>query len=216
MNMQMFQKLCGADALRNVFLCTTMWDLVTPEVGEEREKELKDDFWASMIEQGASVVRHDGTYKVARDIISRMLHFSPVTLKIQQELVDEEKTLMETMAGARISEALRSLESKYRGLLKRAADDYQQAIEEKNRIMQGMIEKQKRDYEEKLEKTKRDNEILLRKRDQTITSLATRLDALEARGARLQLCNSFTTPSYSLLQGALTGGSSSLSLPLSP
>jgi len=111
-----------------------------------------------------------------------MLHFSPVTLKIQQELVDEEKTLMETMAGARISEALRSLESKYRGLLKRAADDYQQAIEEKNRIMQGMIEKQKRDYEEKLEKTKRDNEILLRKRDQTITSLATRLDALEARG----------------------------------
>lgn len=182
MNMQMFQKLCGEGALKNVFLCTTMWDLVPPEVGEERERELKEDFWASMIEQGASVVRHDGTADAARNIISRMLHFNPVTLKIQEELVDESKTLMETLAGARISEVLRSLESKYRGLLKRASEDYQKAVEEKNRVMEGLIEKQRKEYQAKLEKAKKDNEVLLQTRDATITALASRLETLETRG----------------------------------
>ncbi|KDQ18741.1 hypothetical protein BOTBODRAFT_127680 [Botryobasidium botryosum FD-172 SS1] len=182
MNMQMFQKLCGDGALKNVFLCTTMWDLVPPEVGEERERELKEDFWASMIEQGASVVRHDGSAGAARNVVSRMLHLNPVTLRIQEELVDEQKTLMETLAGARISEVLRNLESKYRELLKRASDDYQKAIEEKNRVMEALIEKQRKEYQAKLDKANKDNETLLRVRDTTITSLASRLESLETRG----------------------------------
>lgn len=43
----MFRKLCGEDALTNVVLATTMWELIDPVVGAKREKELINgpDLW---------------------------------------------------------------------------------------------------------------------------------------------------------------------------
>src|SRR6187551_1946358 len=50
-NFIMFKEICGREALENVILLTTMWDVVESEsIGAKRQQELRDDFWADMIE----------------------------------------------------------------------------------------------------------------------------------------------------------------------
>ena len=49
-NLQMFEELCGKDALKNVILTTTMWDEVDEETGLAREEQLKNIYWKPMID----------------------------------------------------------------------------------------------------------------------------------------------------------------------
>ncbi|EDR05774.1 uncharacterized protein LACBIDRAFT_294760 [Laccaria bicolor S238N-H82] len=51
-NLKMFEELCGSEVLANVILTTTFWSQVTPDVGSQREEQLKCDFWAEMISHG--------------------------------------------------------------------------------------------------------------------------------------------------------------------
>lgn len=52
-NFQMFQKICGENALGNVILLTTMWDKLKEEMeGLDRDQELREDFWSMMEERG--------------------------------------------------------------------------------------------------------------------------------------------------------------------
>jgi hypothetical protein len=67
----MFQKLCGTDALQNVILATTMWDLVDEKTGNEREEELRTRYWRSMIDFGSQVARFRNTYESAWEIVRR-------------------------------------------------------------------------------------------------------------------------------------------------
>lgn len=50
-NIQLFWQLCGDNALRNVVLATTWWDVVEEGLGSKREQELKDkkEFWGFML-----------------------------------------------------------------------------------------------------------------------------------------------------------------------
>ena len=48
-NLDMFRKLCGDEALKNVVLGITKWDDVKLEVGRQREIQLRDIFWMEMI-----------------------------------------------------------------------------------------------------------------------------------------------------------------------
>lgn len=50
-NILLFRKLCGDNALQNVVLATTMWDIVEEGLGVQREQELMDkkEFWGYML-----------------------------------------------------------------------------------------------------------------------------------------------------------------------
>lgn len=63
LNLSMFKKLCGPDALKNVILVTTMWDRVSEAEGAAREYELTStpDFWGWMVSHGSRVYRHSGS-----------------------------------------------------------------------------------------------------------------------------------------------------------
>ena len=52
-NFKMFQKLCGDSTLKNVILVTNMWGRVEEDVGEAREKELAEVYFAPALEKGA-------------------------------------------------------------------------------------------------------------------------------------------------------------------
>lgn len=103
-NLKLFQKVCGKDALNNVYLTTTMWDEVEPSVGEKRAEELRS-YWGTMIAQGSQMARFkldDGSAKqliqqiVARDAPRK-------ALLIQREMVDMKKKLKQTTAGRRVT-----------------------------------------------------------------------------------------------------------------
>ncbi|KAE9383492.1 hypothetical protein BT96DRAFT_43582 [Gymnopus androsaceus JB14] len=51
------------------------------------------------MKKGAQMRRHDDTHRSACDIISELLKNNPITLKIQTEIVYENKNLLDTEAG---------------------------------------------------------------------------------------------------------------------
>jgi hypothetical protein len=103
---ELFSKLVGKKAFPYVVFVTTKWGLLDRRnqiVADEREMELKEDFWKEMIMEGKGsyVTRFLDTKDSAEGIISQIVgDADPVILKIQQELIDEDMELGDTSAGA--------------------------------------------------------------------------------------------------------------------
>ena len=72
-NLRKFEKLCGQNALQNVILTTTMWDLIDIESGLAREGELRETYWKAMICQGCTTVRYQNALDSAWDILDHFL-----------------------------------------------------------------------------------------------------------------------------------------------
>jgi hypothetical protein len=97
---EMFKRMIGERNLPNVTLLTTMWGNLPKQAdGYSRDRELRENFWKSMAAKGAEIDSYDGSKEMAEAIVCDMLRNQPVTLRIQRELVDEGKSLEETMAG---------------------------------------------------------------------------------------------------------------------
>ncbi|KAI5988362.1 P-loop containing nucleoside triphosphate hydrolase protein [Pisolithus albus] len=121
-NYKMFKELCGKDNFKNVILVTTMWDIVTAEVGSAREQELHAEFWKAMIALGSTTHRFEGTSESAWRIINS-ISVPPLAsrrpLQIQWEMVDEHIPLLKTSAGRTVLESLSDLVSSFKGVIRR-------------------------------------------------------------------------------------------------
>jgi hypothetical protein len=98
-NLEMFQKLCGKKALRNVILVTTMWHEVDEPTGSRNERLLKTNHWKTMIAAGSRTTRFDSTPECAWAIIKQFTS-SPVVVDLQKEIVDLRVILEKTTAGS--------------------------------------------------------------------------------------------------------------------
>ncbi|KDR82107.1 hypothetical protein GALMADRAFT_45528, partial [Galerina marginata CBS 339.88] len=73
-NLEMFEHLCGEDALCKVFLGTTKWSvLVKPEIASSHEEELVHEYWSPLITKGSNVRRFEDTYESAKGFIDAIL-----------------------------------------------------------------------------------------------------------------------------------------------
>ncbi|KAG2008552.1 TKL/TKL-ccin protein kinase [Coprinopsis cinerea AmutBmut pab1-1] len=123
LNMKMFRKLCGREAYDKVIICTTKWTKKNEEQAAANQEELKRDFWKDLIDNGTRVMRVDNTessYRKALDALlepvpnqprdpnptprskgkgSRAKGSAERVLRIQEELVLEEKLVPRTEAG---------------------------------------------------------------------------------------------------------------------
>ncbi|KAK3340584.1 P-loop containing nucleoside triphosphate hydrolase protein [Neurospora tetraspora] len=101
--LEMFQLLCGDDALRKVKFVTTHWDNIeTDREGEalRREQQLLDEWWAPMLEKGSSNTQFSGSHDSAEGIVlDLMSDDESIVLEVQRELVDCDMELGETKAG---------------------------------------------------------------------------------------------------------------------
>ena len=94
----MFEELCGADALQNVILITTMWNQVKGDVGSRREDQLRTEFWQPMMSRGCRMARFSLTHESAWEVIDKFDISARRPVKIQKEMVDEGKELAQTSA----------------------------------------------------------------------------------------------------------------------
>lgn len=108
-NFHILRNLCGDTGLQNVLLVTNMWSKVDPEEGEARERELasKEKFFKPAIDKGAQMLRHDGSEASAHAILRHLGDREPSTLLVQDEMVNQEKDLAHTTAGADIMRELK-------------------------------------------------------------------------------------------------------------
>lgn len=110
-----FRKLCGDSALKNVAIVTNMWNKISPSEGEAREEELKTNerFFKPALDKGAKMIRHDNTTASAHAIIRSVMSNSPLTLAIQHELVDLGRHFHSTDAGREIMHGLDEIASRH-------------------------------------------------------------------------------------------------------
>ena len=106
------QKVCGDAALGNVLLVTSRWFEVDPELGSDRERQLRDKFWAYMLNKGSKMSRFHGTRDSAIALVSQLLTKDGVVLELQRELVDDKRHLKDTVAGSYVNEGLEDLKSR--------------------------------------------------------------------------------------------------------
>ncbi|KAF4577055.1 hypothetical protein EYR36_005042 [Pleurotus pulmonarius] len=129
-NFRMFRELCGDTALQNVVIVTNMWGEVSPDVGEAREEQLKsrEIFFKPALDKGAQIKRHDNTSASAEAIIRCIAFNAPLVLCIQRELVDEEKDVVETAAGAELGRELHEQALRYQAERRRLQDELDEAL----------------------------------------------------------------------------------------
>lgn len=115
--LDIFQKICGEESLGNVLLTTSGWTCKDRDACARRERELRDGFWACMVDQGSRMGRFYGDQASAAMIVSQLLMKKPVVLKMQRELIDSGLELKNTTAGAYLYDELESLKEDYRRTL---------------------------------------------------------------------------------------------------
>lgn len=104
-NLRMFGELCGDVVMNQVFLVSTMWGKIKPEIGEAREKELQSKFWEPLIRRGSIVERlsetnSDEAWRIVKKLIeSHERKLKREIVLLQEEMVDLGIKLNETQAG---------------------------------------------------------------------------------------------------------------------
>jgi len=105
--LNMFQLLCGDEAMTNVIVATTMWSkLANKTEGYVRQQELRDKMWRRMETLGSFVGAYDGTAEMAEQMIMDLASKQHVVLQIQREICIQGWLLDETAAGKSIAAEL--------------------------------------------------------------------------------------------------------------
>lgn len=159
-SLKMFQKLCGDKMLNNVVLLTTRWDSVEEKLGEQREKELEENFWEHMINKGSKVMRYRDEHDIAK-VMAHLLGKNAANLLIQEEL-DAGKILKDTAAGEVINQELKNAEKKHKEELELARAEKEEAIRENDLKAQLAMEKYEKQMLEKMAKIQEDRDTLER------------------------------------------------------
>ena len=155
----MFRELYGDSALENVVLVTNMWAAVPHDVGEARESELSSDFFKPVLDGGAQIVRHHNNTESAHDVVRRITAVDcPVVLRIQRELVDEHKDLVDTSAGKAVNRELEEQVRQREAELEIVWDDIIQALKERDEATKKDLEEEAKGLQEQIERIKKDLE----------------------------------------------------------
>ena len=154
----MFRELCGDSTLKNVVLVTNMWGEVSTEDGQDRENQLSSDFFKPVLDKGAQMVRHHNTAESAHDIIRMIIKNHPVALRIQEELVDEQKDIVDTAAGEVVNKELNEQMKRHQTELKKVQEEMEQALKEKDEETRQELEEDRREMQAQMDKMKKDSD----------------------------------------------------------
>lgn len=158
----MFKRLCGKDAMRNVILATTMWDKVSSEEGAKREIQLiiTSDFWGWMVENSSRVFRYTDDRISAMKLVDHLLKNSGITLDVQEEMVNNHKTLNETSAGRELESGLAEAKAKFQEELREVEAQMKQAQLERDAESQKALRAIREESPANMKRVKRDREEL--------------------------------------------------------
>ncbi|KAF8232385.1 hypothetical protein L208DRAFT_1452237 [Tricholoma matsutake] len=150
-NLQMFAKLCGDGAIKNVVLVTTMWTKVKGDLGERREKELGEIYWRGMLDMGSRMMRFEDSCGAAWKIIDKIVDTQDnYALLLQEELVDLGRRLSETEAGKTLYNRLQQVLAQQKEAIRKL---HEEAEAEQNEQLVKELAEQYRAMQEALQAT---------------------------------------------------------------
>lgn len=103
-NLMPFERLCGDILPSPVVFVTTRWDSVDANIGAKREYELKKDkeLWASALERGARIQRHDGTSESAEKAVLSLLKADPYLIAVVGPIGSGKTTFTNLASGSKL------------------------------------------------------------------------------------------------------------------
>jgi hypothetical protein len=159
-NFNMFKELCGESFYKNVVLATTRWELLPKDgpdadAGAKREKELVENpkFWKTMKQRGSAVFRHLNNPQSAAQILEYLLaQDSKVATRLQQEIVDGGRRLIETGAGYIVGKELFEEREKNRKAVEELRELQRDALEAKDEELRKELRDQELEHEAELQR----------------------------------------------------------------
>ncbi len=115
---EIFKRICGETALKNVMLITSMWSKMDEDTGSRKEAELRKRFWPYMLERGSKMSRFYDSRESAIALVSQLLNSIPVVLTLQREIVDAGLKTKDTTAGAYVHDDLETRKREQETILK--------------------------------------------------------------------------------------------------
>ncbi|KAJ5591975.1 P-loop containing nucleoside triphosphate hydrolase protein [Penicillium hispanicum] len=180
-NLIMFKELCGQDALKKVILVTTMWDRISSEEGQKREKELTDtpEFWGWMLSKGSTCHRHHNTEGSAKKVVHLLAsHNAPIATELQKQLIDEKRSLDQTSAGRELQSEILKEKRKWARERREIEDNMKAAIQKRDRETEEMMREERDRYTRMIQKAESDTgalrstmESLLAQRDKRVARM---------------------------------------------
>ena len=169
-NLAMFRALCGDDPLRKVVLATTFWgEINNMDRAKDHEEELRTtpEYWGSMLSSKATMTRFHDTQESALNILRGLLkNEERISLKIQQEMVDQNLDLARTTAGETLDKELSAMAERYARDLEDHKRQMNKALEARDLELEEIKGDQVRRTEELLQKMQNQREVLnARRRD---------------------------------------------------
>ncbi|KAI4087812.1 MAG: hypothetical protein L6R37_008280 [Teloschistes peruensis] len=159
--LNIFKKICGELALKNVFLVSSRWHEVDEAQGASREQQLREKFWAYMLGHGSTMTRFYGTRDSAIGIASQLVSKQNIILEIQRELVDEGKTLKQTTAGAFVNDDITEMKARHEEEL-REIEHLRQTLRDNDRAMKRQVQLEWQREQQRLQTAQQDQERLRR------------------------------------------------------
>lgn len=160
--LEIFKKICGNLALKNVILVSTRWSEVDETVGAQREQQLRDDFWAYMLGHGASMARFTGPRESAMVIASQLIGKRDIVLDLQRELVEEKKQLKETVAGSYVQDDLSEMKQQFQKELQ-DLEKLRQTLQENDRTLRRKVQQDWAREQKRLQTVDEDEKRLRRR-----------------------------------------------------
>ncbi|KAL2445511.1 hypothetical protein ABEF95_005510 [Exophiala dermatitidis] len=186
-NLKMFRDLCGEKPMKNVIFATTGWRLAKNarqfERAVERETQLCTErlFWEPMIRFGADTARFEGRRESGLNIIKKLIPQPPVVLQIQHELLNQDKNLIDTTAGATVNEEIKRLEAHYQHQLREIQREMTEALTSSDLEHQQALEETKATIEYLREQTRQACDILNHERRTWTADTRARCKACRSR-----------------------------------
>ena len=141
-DLDVFRKICGHEALKNVILGTTKSDEVSLKVDQRREQQLRDIHWKEMVQQGLVIMQVHADSSSARRIVDRILENDIVDFVCFQEAF--QKTISDIMEARRKLKLQYKRELREQRLAKERTANMGDGLEE-NRRKRNMLQS-KREY----------------------------------------------------------------------
>ena len=114
-----------------------------------------------MVSKGSVTYRHNNTIESAVRIIEKMAgDDTKMTLDIQNQMVNESQTLVETAAGKELQSELFKERQKWAAELEEAREQMKEAIYLRDKESEEVLQEMKKDYVSRLERLESDNKRL--------------------------------------------------------
>jgi len=169
------RKLCGPH-LEGLVHVSTFWDrLESEEAGMLREADMRDmDEFAWLTDRGPSF-RSDGSKATAEAVVQYLLDRSrPMTLKIQQELVEQGQPMHQTAAGVFLVEEMAQIRDLYEEDIARLLEELKEAARENDKEVQELLQMELQDLLSRVDKIDQDSGRMKMGYQEMMESFATR------------------------------------------